>query len=276
MSKKPKFHDLGEAFWHIRKNPLEYLPEKSLSLFNTFWLGYEWHFEVEFKEYRGFDLLDGFHEFMCKKFRVPSNQSSFSIAQLYSKNQAEAFDLWFASLEEFLSKKDGTSDIEKYYIMRRETDDVNTTRREADFFELLKAVLKGPAMYFGCISFTSVTSFIFGWVRSTQDFDFEESEQEKIFKSFQQYIEDRPFGLRAEQEGASLPPTPPWNRLILTRTAHVAAEEKALEIFTEYFDEFAFQEKGYVDYVEKRWKNAFEHQKECHIVRGWENSNYQT
>ncbi len=63
-----KFQHLNEAFWHIRENPLEYLPEKSLELFNAFWIGYEWRYEVEFKEYKGFELLDGFHEFMCVKY----------------------------------------------------------------------------------------------------------------------------------------------------------------------------------------------------------------
>ncbi len=44
----PKFQNLTEAFWYIRENPLEYLPEKSLALFNAFWIGYEWRYEVEF------------------------------------------------------------------------------------------------------------------------------------------------------------------------------------------------------------------------------------
>lgn len=102
---KAKFQNLNEAFWYIGENPLEYLPEKSLALFNAFWIGYEWRCEVDFKEFRGFDLLDGFHEFMGEKFRVPSNQSSDGIAGFYSKNKAEAFDLWFDCLEEFFFKK---------------------------------------------------------------------------------------------------------------------------------------------------------------------------
>jgi hypothetical protein len=259
MSKNPNFKDLNEAFWYIRGNPLEYLPEKSLVLFDAFWLGYKWRYEFEHKEYKGFELLDGFHEFMCKKFRVPSNRNSLGIAEFYSNNQAEAFELWFANLEEFLSKKDGSTDIEKYYLERRK-EDIFKDRKEADFFELLQAILKRAAMYFGSNSFTSVTNFILGWLRATQDFGFEETKHEKTFKRFQQYIEDRPFWLRAEQEGVDLPPTPSWNKIIWFRTAHIQKEEKALEMFAEYFDEFAFQDKGLVDYVEFHWKVHFETQ----------------
>ncbi len=273
MSRKPKFNNLHEAFWYIREYPLEYLSEKSLVLFDAFWMGYEWRYDVEYKENKGFVLLDGFHEFMCKKFRVPSNRNSHSIAQLYSKNEAEAFDLWFLCLEEFLSKKDGTTYIEKYYKMRSETDDFSA-KREAKFFELLQAILKRPAMYFGRSSFTLVTNFISGWLRATQDFELEESEEEKTFKKFQKYIEERPFRLRVE--GDNLPSTPPWNKIIWEWTAHIQKEEKALEMFEKYFDEFAFQGKESVEYIEFHWKNHLEHQKKCHIVRGWEDTNYQT
>ena len=249
----PKFQNLNEAFWHIRENPLEYLPEKSLALFYVFWWGYQRRYEVEFKEYKGFELLDGFHDFMKYKFKVPSNRGSSGIAQLYSQNQADAFDLWFACLEEFISKKDGTSDIEKYYSKRRETDDINTPRREVDFFELSKSIFKIPASYVGSKSFTLVISLLLGWMRATKDFGFKENEQEKTFEKFQGYIEDRPFGLRAN-EYSDLPPTPTWNKIILFWTGLIPDEEKALEMFAKYFDEFAFQGKGYIEYVEFHWK----------------------
>ncbi|HEY0461353.1 MAG TPA: hypothetical protein VGC97_19620 [Pyrinomonadaceae bacterium] len=249
----PKFQNLNEAFWHIRENSLEYLPEKSLKLFNAFWIGYEWRYEVEFKEFKGFELLDGFHEFMCVKYRVPSNRNSMHIAELYTQNQAEAFDLWFADLEEFLSKKDGTTDIEKYYAERR-NEDLFASRKEIDFFGLIKILEKRIAMYVGSNSFTLLTFILSGWMRATQDFGLEESEQEKIFKNFQKYIEDRPFWLRAEN--SDLPPKPTWSKIILEWTAHIQKEEKALEMFAEYFGEFAFQGKGCVDYVEFHWKSS--------------------
>ena len=263
-----KFQSLTEAFWYIRENPLEYFPEKSLSLFNAFWIGYEWRYEVEFKEYKGFDLLDSFHDFMCEKFRVPSNRGSYGIAEFYSQNQAEAFDLWFSCLEEFISKKDGTSDIEKYYAKRR-TEDLFSARKEIDFFGLIKMMQKRIAMYVGSTSFTLATILISGWLRAVRDFEFEESEQEQTFKNFQKYIEDRPFWLRAEQEDSNLPPTPSWNKIIWFRSH---TEKNALETFSEYFDEFAFQGKGYIDYVEFHWKNHLEHQKDCHIIKQWKRS----
>ena len=247
-----KFQNLNEAFWYIRKNPLEYLPEKSLELFNAFWIGYELRYEVEFKEYKGFELLDGFHEYMCVKYKVPSNRNSYGIAEFYSKNQAEAFDLWFADLEEFLSKKDGTTDVEKYYAARRK-EDIFTWRKEMNFFGLIKTLQKRIAMYVGSISFTLAVSLISGWLKATEDFEFEESEQEKIFKDFQKYIEDKPFGLRAI-EYLDLPPMPAWNKIIWFRTARTQKEEGALELFAKYFDEFAIQGKGFVEDIEFSWK----------------------
>lgn len=265
-----KFQNPTEAFWYIRRNPLEYLPEKSLSLFNAFWMGYEWRYAVEFKEYKGFELLDGFHEFMCEKFRVASNRNSRGVAEFYSQNQAEAFDLWFTCLEEFLSKTDGTSALEIYYAGRR-AEDLFSSRKEIDFFSLIKTLQKRIAAYVGSTSFSLATNLILGWLRAVQDFKFAESEQEKTFKKFQKYIEDKPFWLRAT-EYSDLPPTPSWDKIIWFRTAHISMEEKALETFTEYFDEFAFQKKGYIDYVEFHWKNHLEHQKECRISKRWKSS----
>lgn len=271
MSKNPKFKDLNEAFWYIRENPLEYLPEKSLVLFDAFWLGYKWRYEFEHKEYKGFELLDGFNEFMCKKIRVPSRQNSLQVAELYSNNQSEAFDLWFSCLEEYLSKKNGTTEIEKYYAMLRETGQPLLVFKEPDFFGLLQMLLKRPQMYFGKISFTLTEKLISGWMRATKDFDFEESEQEKTFKAFQQYIEERPFGFRATQY-IDLLPSPNWNKIICFRCFN---EEMALELFATFFDEFAFQGKGYIEKVEFHWKNHLEHQKKCQIIREWESSNFQ-
>ncbi len=248
-----KFQSLNEAFWYIRKNPLEYLTEKSLIIFDAFWKGYVWRYEIEHKDYKGFELLDGFHEFMCVKYRVPSNRNSLNIAELYSKNQAEAFDLWFADLEEFLSKKDGTTDIEKYYAATRDEDRFSA-RKEMQFFDILKMMPGRIAMCVGSNSFTLAMSLILGWLKAIEDFSFEASEQEKIFKKFQKYIEDRPFGLRAESENYDLPPKPSWNKIIWMRTAHTQKEEKALEMFAEYFDEFAVQGKGSVETIEFYWK----------------------
>ena len=275
----PKFQNINEAFWYIRENPLEFLPEKSLALFNAFWMGYEWRYDTVIKETEPFFSHIGFNEFMCKKYRVPSNHNPYGVAEFYSKNQSDAFDLWFACLEEFLSESDKVSEVE--------TDDFNSgkedktygpakkvkPRNECDFFEFLKVIFKRSVMYISRTSFTLVVSLIEGWLKAIEDFDFEESEQEKTFKNFQRYIEDKPFWIRASEENASLPPTPSWNKIIWFRTAHIAMEEKALETFAEYFDEFAFQGKGFVEYVEFHWKNHLEHQKDCHIIKRWKNSN---
>lgn len=147
-------------------------------------------------------------------------------------------------------------------------NDAHKPRKEADFFTFLQSVMKRPQMYTGIKSFTLIASVISGWLRATQDFDFEESEQKKTFKRFQKYIEDRPYGLRA-REFSDLPPTPSWNKIILIRTHR---EEGALELFFEYLEEYIFQGKEFIENVEFHWKNHLEHQKDCHIIKGWKKS----
>lgn len=258
----PKFQTLEEAFWDIRDNPRDYLPEKSLALFDAFWIGYEWRYEVEFRDYKGFDLLDGFHEFMCRKYRVPSNRSSFGIVNLYSDNQANAFDLWFKCVEDFRAIGLNSPDLEFYYRERRSSDPF-PSRKEMDLFSLIRSMTKRVSMFVGTKSFTLLTFVLDGWVRATQDFGLVESDQEITYRRFKAYIESKPHWLRAEIENPSLPAPPSWRKLILEWTAHENLEEKAIEKFAEYFDEFAFQGKGYVDRVEFHWKNHLEHVTEC-------------
>ncbi len=273
----PKFQNLNEAFWYIRENPSEYLTEKSLSLFEAFWIGYEWRYSTVFKRTETLILHRDFNEFMCKKYRVPSNRNSYKIAEFYSINQSDAFDLWFACLEEFISSNNNMSVVEETNGNPQNNDKTYgptkkvRLRHEYDFYDFLKIFFKRSAMYFGVTSFTLTINAILGWLEAAKDFGFEESEQEKTFKRFQKYIEERPFWLRAT-EFSELPPTPSWDKIIRFRTAHISIEEKALETFAEYFDEFAFQEKGYIDYVEFHWKNHLEHQKKCHIIKGWKKS----
>lgn len=251
----PRFQNLNEAFWYIGENPLEYLSDKSLAFFNAFWIGYQWRHEVGFTSATRFDLQDGFSDFMCRKFKVPSNRNSLGIAEFYSKNQSSAFELWFSCLEEFIRLKEVDLDVktissDNYNFFQQ----VLLEKRKCDFFVFLKDVIfKRIVGYVGSKSFTLATNMISGWLRATKDFDLQESEQEITFKNFQKYIEDRPFWLR-ETDDSGLPPTPPWNKIIWQWTAHIQKEEKALEMFSAYFDEFAFQGKGFVEYVEFHWK----------------------
>lgn len=40
-------------------------------------------------------------------------------------------------------------------------------------------------------------------------------------------------------------------------------------MFFEYLDEYIFQGKEFIENVEFHWKNHLEHQKDCHIIKGW-------
>ena len=168
----PKFQDLTEAFWYIRQHPTKYLPEKSLALFVPFWWGYEWKYNSGTADAGIFDLLDGFHQFCKRKYRVPSNRSSESIARLYSANGAAAFDLWFSCLDEFLSTRDENVEERNYYReQRREGDNhIRANERLIEFGDFLKEVLNRPAMYVGETSLTLIVSLISGWFRALEDF----------------------------------------------------------------------------------------------------------
>lgn len=267
-----KFQNLTEAFWYIRENPLEYFPEKSLSLFQHFWWGYQWRHEVEFKESEDFSLLEGLYEFVCEKYKVPSNRSSYNVALFYSQNDADAFDFWFDCVNEFALEKKANSHLNNFYHEKsKDHKKMFAQSRNVDFFTFLKAILERPEMYVGSKSFTFIISLISGWIRVTEDFDLQQNEQEKTFKNFQKYIEERPIGLRANGY-SNLPPIPAWNKIIWFWSSLVPDEEKSLEMFAKYFDEFAFQGKGYVKDIEVKWKKDVEHQKDCHIIKRWKNS----
>jgi hypothetical protein len=229
----PKFKNLLEAFGHIKENPLDYLPEKSLSLFRAFWDGYSWRYEIEFNENETFRLPEGFIQFINQKYRNETTHGPFSVINLYSRNEAEAFDNFFENLNDFVSQ--ASSEKTKFYV------NVSGNYQRTSLFALLKEVRKRPAMYVGSNSFTLVATMISGWLRAINDFELEESEEEQTFRAFQQYIELKDINL----------PSPPWNKIIWF---HSMSEDAALKLFFEYLDEFAFQKKNYVESVEFRWR----------------------
>lgn len=256
----PKFQDLTEAFWHIGEHPSEYLPEKSLALFQAFWSGYEWRYDVTFPDVRVFELLDGFHEFAAFKYQAGTTTSmgAQTFARLYSNSEAEAFDRWFADLKEFLKWEDKYSAHSEYFLKvkedwtrRREAQAKNYPGKGLDFNSFLKAIITRPAMYLGRTSFSLIVSMISGWLRAVEDFDLTESEQEKNFGNFRSYLEERPAYLRPIND-SGLPPRPTWNRIIMTNSRN---EEKALEVFRDYVEEFIFQAKGHIENVEYHWNN---------------------
>jgi hypothetical protein len=239
-----KFRNIGDAFEEIRRNSAEYLPEKSLSLFHAFWIGYEMRIRAEFGNQEKFDLLDGFHEFVQRKYRVPSNRSSERIVALYSKNEAEAFDLWSSLLDEFSEKK-----IQNSLMVERIEIEPTVT----DFFSFFERVIKRTPLYVGLNSFTLARTMIAGWFRAARDFGLADSDQEGVFRRFKHYLERRPIWLRTDND-RDLPPSPSWHKLIREWASHVSNEEKALEMFLTYFDEYGLQGKEHIDYLEFHWK----------------------
>lgn len=237
------------------------MPEKSLALFDAHWIGYEWRYMIEFKEFKGFSLLDGFNEFMCKKFRVPSNRGSLSIVNLYTKNQAEAFDLWFECIEEFRLTNDPESEVARYYLEWRDSDRLEA-KKKIDFYGLVQAVVTRISSFVGTSSFSLLVTLLDGWVRAIEDFEFEETYQEKYFREFKAYLEAHPYWLRSKSDAIMVESGPSWDKLILEWTAHIQREEKAIEKFAKYFDEYAFQGKRCVEYVETHWKYDQEKEKE--------------
>lgn len=254
----PKFENLTEAFWYISEHPTEYLPEKSLALFEPFWWGYERRYRLAFPDEKAFDLLDGFHDFVAFKYlKSTSTRGAAGIVRIYSRNEAEAYGRWFANLNEFtegtgVSRKrlEQVEEIKTYLKVQGDTRNKTPGPELEDFFGFLKLILRRPKMYAGNgQTFTLIVSLISGWLFATQDFDLEKSEQENIFEDLTRYISEKAFWLRPLKD-SGLPPPPHWKNVLL---AQYQTEDEALDAFTLYIDEYAFQGKRSVAEVEYRW-----------------------
>ena len=108
-------------------------------------------------------------------------------------------------------------------------------------------MIKRPALYVGTYSFSRIVIFISGWMKAIKDFRLKETEEEQKFRRFQKYIEEKGLAL----------PSPSWDKIIWYWTM---ADDEAFKKFFEWLDEFAFQEKGFVENIEFHWK----------LRNGWE------
>lgn len=231
--KAAKFEDLSEAFWYIADNPEEYLSEKSVLLFPTFWGEYARRYEIERKPKKSFGIPRAFYDYVDKKYDNMSSHGPYHMINFYSRNEAEAFDKFFETLREFLSVNN--LDYSTFY-------EPSTGRYDqVDFYTLVKAVIARPPMYLGTISFRLLVQFINGYLRAIKDFNLEETEQEKTFLEFAHYIETKYVNLSG----------PSWDKIIWYKTMN---DFGAFQLFHECLNEFAFQGKKTVDNVEYHWK----------------------
>jgi len=99
---------LFKLLYKIRENPaLCFGGRENVSLLKAYIGGYlakEWEID---ENYRGTFALNGFQEFVQKKYNIISSQSWDRIIDFYSTSDKEAFEKFYKLLDEFLgSKKD--------------------------------------------------------------------------------------------------------------------------------------------------------------------------
>lgn len=151
-----------------------------------------------------------------------------NVITLYSKNSAEAWDRYFALVGEL--KKVAHSDEPSAKVPREESIEISLS-------DLLPALIARPAMYVGNSSFKLVAEFITGCLAATATLGYEESEYEHRFRLLLRYIEEFDINL----------PGLPWHAIVWY---HSMNDTDALKLFSDYFDEFVGQKKGWVRRIE--------------------------
>jgi hypothetical protein len=95
-----------------------------------------------------------------------------------------------------------------------------------DLYDLIRNIQKRPAMYLGQPSISHLRTFLAGYFFARHQLEQPETEQEKQFSSFQDWVQQR-FKVTSSQS---------WDKIILFFSQD---EQKALELFFKLFDEFS-------------------------------------
>ncbi|MFB2880402.1 hypothetical protein [Floridanema aerugineum] len=92
-------------------------------------------------------------------------------------------------------------------------------------YEMLQEIKKRPGMYLGKRSISRLRSFLDGYMGAREDLGLPQTEQEKEFNGFQEWIQER-FNITSSHG---------WDSIILFYSAD---ERDALEKFFELFEKF--------------------------------------
>lgn len=110
-----------------------------------------------------------------------------------------------------------------------------------DLFDLIANIRKRPVMYLGELSISQLRTFLAGYGFARRQMKIPQTQQEKMFSTFQTWIENR-FGISSQQR---------WDRIILDSSQN---EEEAIQQFFTLFDEFMGSQNGAIsaDVVQER------------------------
>jgi hypothetical protein len=211
----------------IRKQPLKYLPEISLSALHFFQSGYWLRCQFEDCSFDD-DLNDLSREFdtwIRSRFGL-GNSTAFNVYTIiasYSANDFEAFHDYFALRDEFLSS------ASKPVATRKPP--VNAER--VTLVQLLKKIRERPPLYLGDTSFRKCYLLLMGDERAYSDMGLAPGEDRKLFAEFKNWVQK-------EKNKAVRPRS--WHAIISIYGSqgdcgHV--KHGAFSLFYEWLDEFS-------------------------------------
>jgi hypothetical protein len=163
----------------IRDSPHEYLAEPSLDALRHFQGGY-WHRMVtEGKTENWGQTRWAFHKWLCGRFHLQYAESTAdtTIVTSFSSSQADAFQMYFALLEEYLSVAGPIDEAQAIEVERM------------DFAQMMVAIRQRPALYLGRATFLGFSSYLMGDERACMDLKLSAEESRRIFKEFQAWVE---------------------------------------------------------------------------------------
>ena len=214
----------AEVFAQIRSHSADYLTEKSLHQLKAYWTGYTER-DLTGSARRIF-CPPGFHEFVSAQYKNDTTHGAISIITLYEPCLETAWNRYFELLDDF-------SPSTTWMVSESTEQQLDSESLR----ELIPAILARPALYVGNSSFHLIAAFLEGWLRSTFEMQYPESDYERKLRSLFRYIEEFDINL----------PGPSWSSIIWYWTG---SDEKAIELFSNYIHEYIGQQKGWIQRIE--------------------------
>jgi hypothetical protein len=164
----------------IRKNPLQYLPEISLTAFRKFHTGYWLRCSLEGRRLE--DDVDNQEFDLCVRRRFGVDRAYFNLMTIigsFAANDAEAFHDYFSLRDEFLSTA---------------PSEVNATQtliaiEHLNLVQLLKKIRERPPLYLGDTCFRSLYLTLMGDERAFLDLGLPQGDDRRIFSEFKSWVE---------------------------------------------------------------------------------------
>ncbi len=163
-----------------------------------------------------------FHNWLCARYRVEGARplADTTIVRSFSASETDAFEKFFALLDEFQSEADPGEQV------------TGTPNEKMNFAQLLAAIRKRPAPYVLYETFTGCCAFIMGDELAYREIGLPPDEGREVFHSFQQWV---------VQEHNSAAEWRPWFRIIEFRSFGIDcgySTRGAWNIFWTWLDQY--------------------------------------